>query len=103
MADHRGKIPVGKGIPSESELLKPLIFPNSQRAFKIFNSVLAAGITVYFVFFHKFPQEDHCFMPIRNFVEEQKANFFRVRPEDEDYIKQKAAELRREEELKKTA
>jgi len=43
MAEHRGKIPVGKGVPSESELLKPLIFPNSQRAFKIFNGALAVG------------------------------------------------------------
>ncbi|XP_031557584.1 uncharacterized protein LOC116294176 [Actinia tenebrosa] len=93
MADQGGKIPVGKGIPSQKELLKPLIFPNNQRAFRLFNAALATGITVYFVFFHKFPQQDHCFVPIRNLVESQKARFLRIKPEDEEYIKRRTEEL----------
>ena len=42
MAEHKGNVGKG-GIPSEQELLKPLIFPNSQRAFRLFNAALSVG------------------------------------------------------------
>ena len=35
--------PVIPGVPSRSELMKPLIFPNSQRGFKIFTWVATVG------------------------------------------------------------
>ena len=31
------------GVPNRSELMKPLIFPNHQRGFKIFTFVVTAG------------------------------------------------------------
>ncbi|XP_032222557.1 uncharacterized protein LOC116604387 [Nematostella vectensis] len=92
MAD--GKRPIGKGIPDQNELLRPLIFPNHQRGFKLFNAAIATGLTVYFVFIHKFSSEDHCFMPIRRFVEQQKRYFFQIKPEDEEYIRKRTEELK---------
>ena len=38
--DHFPEIP---GMPNRSELMKPLIFPNNQRAFKIFTVVATVG------------------------------------------------------------
>lgn len=45
MADKRKErsFPEIPGVPSRSELMKPLIFPNSQRGFKIFTYVVTVG------------------------------------------------------------
>lgn len=40
---HRDHFPEIPGMPNRSELMKPLIFPNSQRAFKIFTVVATVG------------------------------------------------------------
>jgi len=47
MAEGKGGSRVGEGKPPnvKPDLLKPLIFPNHQRSFKIFNFVVAAGTT----------------------------------------------------------
>ena len=47
MAEGKGGSGVGEGKPPnvKPDLLKPLIFPNHQRSFKIFNFVVAAGTT----------------------------------------------------------
>ena len=41
--DSRKKVPVKHGIPDQKELLRPLIFPNSQRGFRIFNAAVGIG------------------------------------------------------------
>ena len=40
---HRDPFPEIPGMPNRSELMKPLIFPNSQRGFKIFTVVATVG------------------------------------------------------------
>lgn len=42
MADN-GPKKIAQGIPDQKELLRPLIFPNSQRAFKVFNAAVGIG------------------------------------------------------------
>ena len=39
----RDPFPEIPGMPNRSELMKPLIFPNSQRGFKIFTVVATIG------------------------------------------------------------
>ncbi|XP_066027605.1 uncharacterized protein [Pocillopora verrucosa] len=80
------------GVPNRSELMKPLIFPNSQRAFKIFTYLATLGAGLYCVFIPEY-EGDHCFVPIREWVQKQKGKFLKIRPEDEEYVKQRTAEM----------
>ena len=46
MAEGKGGLGIGGGKPpihSDPDLLKPLVFANNQRGFKIFNYFVAAG------------------------------------------------------------
>ncbi|KAL9955357.1 hypothetical protein ACROYT_G036667 [Oculina patagonica] len=72
--------------------MKPLIFPNSQRGFKIFTYVVTVAVGLYCVFIPEY-EGDHCFIPIRNWVREQKGKLLKIRPEDEEYVKQRTTEL----------
>lgn len=40
---NRDPFPEIPGMPNRNELMKPLIFPNNQRAFKIFTVVATVG------------------------------------------------------------
>ncbi|CAH3174692.1 unnamed protein product [Porites lobata] len=93
--DHFPEIP---GMPNRSELMKPLIFPNNQRAFKIFTVIATVGACWYCIFVPEY-KGDHIFLPIRKWVHEQKGKLLKIRPEDEDYVKQRTAELAAKAEL----
>lgn len=80
------------GVPNRSELMKPLIFPNSQRGFKIFIYAVTIAAGLYCIFIPEYKGE-HCFVPIRNWVHEQKGKLLRIRPQDEEYVKKRTAEL----------
>ncbi|KAJ7373738.1 hypothetical protein OS493_011347 [Desmophyllum pertusum] len=80
------------GVPNRNELMKPLIFPNSQRGFKIFTYVLSIAAGLYCIFIPEY-KGDHAFLPIRRWVHEQKGKLLQIRPEDEEYVKQRTAEL----------
>jgi hypothetical protein len=45
----------------EKDMLKPLIFANHEKHFKIFSYLVSFGIVYYFVFKHDFGEKRHCF------------------------------------------
>ncbi|XP_068762559.1 uncharacterized protein [Montipora capricornis] len=89
---NRDPFPEIPGMPNKSELMKPLIFPNSQRGFKIFTVVATIGACIYCIFVPEY-KGDHIFLPIRKWVHEQKGKLLTIRPEDEEYVKRRTAEL----------
>lgn len=48
------------------EMLKPLIFGNHQRQFKIFTAVVSAAVAYYMVFHHDFGPKRHVFTWVRD-------------------------------------
>ena len=61
--------PQGKRVPltaaESKELLKPIVFGNYERHFKIFTAVVSAAMTYYLVFHHDFGPKRHVFTWVR--------------------------------------
>ena len=61
--------PQGKTAPvtaaEAKELLKPIVFGNYERHFKIFTAVVSAAMTYYLVFHHNFGPKRHVFTWVR--------------------------------------
>ncbi|XP_065916267.1 uncharacterized protein [Dysidea avara] len=57
-------------------IMKPMIFGNHQKLFMFLAYTTAIGSTVYMVFYHDYKLDDHCFMPIRQYVARKKKEFF---------------------------
>lgn len=51
--------------PEAKELLKPIVFGNYQRHFKIFTTVVSAAMAYYLVFNHDFGPKRHVFTWVR--------------------------------------
>ncbi|XP_015776372.1 PREDICTED: uncharacterized protein LOC107354411 [Acropora digitifera] len=95
--DWKGKVtrdpfPEIPGMPNRNELMKPLIFPNSQRGFKIFTVVATISACIYCIFVPEY-KGDHIFLPVRKWVHDQKGRLLKIRPEDEEYVNRRTAEL----------
>ena len=60
------RVPVVPVSASESkELLKPIVFGNHQRTFKIFTSIVSTALTYYMVFKHDYGPKRHVFTWVR--------------------------------------
>lgn len=64
--------PQGLKVPltgSESQdLMKPIVFGNHQKQFKIFSAVVSAAMTYYLVFHHDFGPKRHVFSWVRGYL-----------------------------------
>ncbi|BGP27901.1 pyridoxamine-phosphate oxidase [Rhodotorula toruloides] len=56
------------------------------RAGQIAAFTLSAGIAVYGVLFYDYGEHEHCFMPVRRWVDQHTASFFTLTPEERRYV-----------------
>ncbi|XP_064395213.1 uncharacterized protein LOC135342412 [Halichondria panicea] len=81
--------PVSKLTSGEvTELMKPLIFGDHQKHFRLFSWAVGLGIVYYMVFRHNFGEKPHCFTKIRDWRDKRWNNFFSVSPEELQRIRQ---------------
>lgn len=58
------------------ELLKPIVFGNYERHFKIFTAVVSAAMAYYLVFHHDFGPKQHIYTPVLRGIPCKLCRFF---------------------------
>jgi len=74
-------------------MLKPMIFPNSERRFKWFSYIFSGSIMVYLVLFHDFGDYEHCFQPIRRYCRSMVSSFYHIDDADKKYVEERKKQL----------
>jgi len=102
---HRAPNPeeVERYIKERPELSRPFILPNHQKHLVAVTWLSCAAFAFYFVFWHDFQQQEHCFSGIRRYASRLKERIFSVGEEEEDAVQKRIEELQKKIEAKKNS
>ncbi|XP_065070905.1 uncharacterized protein LOC135695667 [Rhopilema esculentum] len=92
---------VARYIKTHPELERPLWFPNHQGKFIAFTWLTCAFMTCYFVFWHEFPQEEHCFSSIRRYAQGWRRRLFTVDETEDEQVQKHIENLKQRIDAKK--
>ncbi|BGP35662.1 hypothetical protein JCM10296v2_007514 [Rhodotorula toruloides] len=85
----RGNAPPPRIVPPPvppSQLPQHFAPTPLSRAGQIAAFALSAGLAVYGVLFYDYGEQEHCFMPVRRWVDQHTASFFTLTPSERRYV-----------------